>query len=582
MDASLLANLGAYSAQVICIAALATLLGMLLGAGGAGVRYLYWRVVLGACMVLPFVQAWRDPGDLASAGTQAGVVDAGLEVVVVGATAAAAGARGIDWIFLAGAVVASGIVVRLCWLAASLISLRRMRAIGQVSPASDAHDELQRRLGTRAEIRNVDGLRQPVTFGALRPVVLLPASLRDHPDAIQQAVVCHELFHVQRRDWLWVLGEEAVRAALWFNPAVWWLIGRVQLAREELVDELTVLATNRRRAYMEALLAFADESPLAPAAAFARRRHLFRRMVLLSKEEGMSSKRVAASCLVAAVALLTGSWYAVSAFPLTRDLAQATQLLNEPGPLEKQAKPVTAENPVPRRVSQAAAVYPAEADVVGMTGTVNLMITLDEAGRVAEVRRHGISYRSTNPSGSGSFSGMSAGHIDDVLDKAAPVPGIRQAFDALHTAAFDAVRQWRYDPPHDGPIAFAVMVPVAPEGSALAGVEIAQQRGPLAGAEGAVRVGAGIKAPTKIHDVRPEYPPAAQVARVQGVVIVEALIGPDGHVRDARVLRSIPLLDQAALEAVTQWRFTPTLLNGQAVPVIMTVTVNFTVSNGRQ
>jgi TonB family protein len=504
-------------------------------------------------------------------------VDAGFEVAVAGATAAAAGGRGIDWVFVAGAVIAAGIVVRLVWLAASLLSLRRMRAIGQVAPATDAHDELQRRLGTRAEIRYVDGLRQPVTFGALRPVVLLPASLRDHPDAIQQAVVCHELFHVQRRDWLWVLGEETVRAALWFNPAVWWLIARVQLAREELVDELTVLATNRRRAYMEALLAFADESPLAPAAAFARRRHLFRRMVLLSKEGVMSSKRIAASCVVAAVVMLAGSWYAVSAFPLTRDAAQATQLLNEPGPLEKQAKAVTAENPVPRRVSHAAAVYPADAEVVGMTGTVNLMITLDQAGRVAEVRRNGITYRSTNPSGNGSFRGTSPRNIDDFFKKAAAAPGMREAFDALHTAAFDAVRQWRYDPPYEGPMSFPVMVPVAPEGSPLAGVNIAQPRGPLVGAESAVRVGGGIKAPTKIRDVRPEYPPIAQAARVSGVVIVEALIGTDGTVEDARILRSIPLLDQAALDAVLQWRFTPTLLNGQAVPVIMTVTVNFRV-----
>ena len=64
---------------------------------------------------------------------------------------------------------------------------------------------------------------------------------------------------------------------------------------------------------------------------------------------------------------------------------------------------------------------------------------------------------------------------------------------------------------------------------------------------------------------------------MQGVVIVEATIGPDGKVSDARVLRSIPLLDQAALDAVRQWVFTPTLLNGVPVPVIMTVTVNFTL-----
>jgi protein TonB len=389
-------------------------------------------------------------------------------------------------------------------------------------------------------------------------------------------VLCHELLHVQRRDWLWVLAEEAVRAALWFNPAVWWLIAQVQLAREELVDELTVLATNRRKAYMEALLAFADEVPLAPAAAFARRRHLFHRMVLLSREGVMSSKRLASACVVVAAVLLTGSWYAVGAFPLTLEM-QASQLLTEPGPLEKQAKPVTAENPVPRRTNHVAPVYPADAEVVGMTGSVSLMITLDQTGRVAEIRRHGIAYRTTNPSGGGSFRGAAPRDIADFFEKAGTRAGMREAFDALQTAAFDAVRQWRYDPPYEGPISFSVTVPVAPEGSPLAKLEVAQPRGPLVGAEGAVRVGGNIKAPTKIRDVRPEYPDIAQQARVRGVVIIEALIGGDGTVQDARVLRSIPLLDQAALDAVLQWQFTPTLLNGQPVPVIMTVTVNFTL-----
>ena len=92
-----------------------------------------------------------------------------------------------------------------------------------------------------------------------------------------------------------------------------------------------------------------------------------------------------------------------------------------------------------------------------------------------------------------------------------------------------------------------------------------------------VRVGGNIKPPTKTRDVKPVYPAIAQSARVQGVVIIEATIGPDGRVKDAKVLRSIPLLDQAALDAVKQWEFTPTLLNGVPVPVIMTVTVNFTL-----
>ena len=81
------------------------------------------------------------------------------------------------------------------------------------------------------------------------------------------------------------------------------------------------------------------------------------------------------------------------------------------------------------------------------------------------------------------------------------------------------------------------------------------------------------------YRVNPVYPPAAEAARVQGVVILEALIGTDGRVTEARILRSIPLLDQAALDAVRQWQYTPTLLNGVAVPVIMTVTVQFTLAS---
>ena len=92
-----------------------------------------------------------------------------------------------------------------------------------------------------------------------------------------------------------------------------------------------------------------------------------------------------------------------------------------------------------------------------------------------------------------------------------------------------------------------------------------------------VRVGGNIKTPTKIHDVRPVYPQEALDVRVSGMVILEAVIDTQGNVRSARVLRSIPLLDQAALDAVRQWRFTPTLLEGIAVPVLMTVTVNFTM-----
>ena len=92
----------------------------------------------------------------------------------------------------------------------------------------------------------------------------------------------------------------------------------------------------------------------------------------------------------------------------------------------------------------------------------------------------------------------------------------------------------------------------------------------------AVRVGGRIKAPEKIKDVKPVYPAIAQSARVVGTVTIEATIGPDGKVIDAKVVRSIPMLDQAALDAVRQWEYTPALLNGKPVPVVINVTINFT------
>jgi len=86
-----------------------------------------------------------------------------------------------------------------------------------------------------------------------------------------------------------------------------------------------------------------------------------------------------------------------------------------------------------------------------------------------------------------------------------------------------------------------------------------------------------MRAPTKIKDVRPIYPPDAMSARIQGVVVIEVALDTEGHIHDARVLRSIPELDEAALTAVRQWEFTPSIVNGQPVPIVMTVTVNFTL-----
>lgn len=90
-----------------------------------------------------------------------------------------------------------------------------------------------------------------------------------------------------------------------------------------------------------------------------------------------------------------------------------------------------------------------------------------------------------------------------------------------------------------------------------------------------VRIGGSIREPVKVKNVPPAYPPIAINARIEGLVIIEAVIGTDGVVNEARILRGVPLLNQAALDAVKQWRYTPTMLNNVPVPVIMTVTVQF-------
>jgi protein TonB len=90
-----------------------------------------------------------------------------------------------------------------------------------------------------------------------------------------------------------------------------------------------------------------------------------------------------------------------------------------------------------------------------------------------------------------------------------------------------------------------------------------------------VRLHSGIDTPIKIHDALPEYPALARSARAQGLVIIEATIDTDGRVVAARVLRSIPLLDDAAMQAVRQWQYTPARLNGEPISVLMTVTVRF-------
>jgi len=95
-----------------------------------------------------------------------------------------------------------------------------------------------------------------------------------------------------------------------------------------------------------------------------------------------------------------------------------------------------------------------------------------------------------------------------------------------------------------------------------------------------VRIGGNIQAPSLIKRVEPTYPEIALVAKVTGLVILEASIGTDGTVESVRVLRSVKFLDEAAVDAVKQWRYQPLVLNGVATPFVLSVTLNFSVKQG--
>jgi len=95
-----------------------------------------------------------------------------------------------------------------------------------------------------------------------------------------------------------------------------------------------------------------------------------------------------------------------------------------------------------------------------------------------------------------------------------------------------------------------------------------------------LRVSSGVAAGMLVHQVKPQYPPIAVQARIQGTVVLQAVIGKDGTVKDLRLLTGHPMLSPAAIEAVKQWRYRPYLLNGEPVDVDTQINVNFTLGGG--
>jgi TonB family protein len=198
------------------------------------------------------------------------------------------------------------------------------------------------------------------------------------------------MLHVRRRDWRAALGEEFVRALLWFHPALYWLLRKIRLTREQLVDREVVAVTGDRRAYLEALLdaARAVARPQPVAALLPKPNQLGERIDLLLEEVSMSNQRRLAALLSCAGILVLSSVLAVQAFPL---VAPAESPARESAPArivaqDEREKPPPPHKPPRKLVYKVAPEFPEEGKKVRGREDVVLEVSIEKSGEVSDVK----------------------------------------------------------------------------------------------------------------------------------------------------------------------------------------------------
>ena len=308
-------NLGFWSVQVALLVLSAGLLARVLQLRQPRVLLAYWRLLLLVSLLLPLMQPWHRPPTIAAT-----VISADIAIPLPLPSSLAAARWHLPTLQtiapILGIVILAGITLRFAILALGLLKLRRLRQASRPIEASAESaavlQAMRALLDAPAEFRLSSQVDSPVTFGFVAPIVLLPDRFPSLELRFQSAIACHELLHVRRRDWAHHLGEEVLRALFWFHPAIAWLISRVRLAREQVVDLEVVRLTSARKSYLEALLEFTNaRTSLAaiPAPPFLAERQLVERVSLMLKEVRMSQRRLIvslaliSSCLALVIAL---------------------------------------------------------------------------------------------------------------------------------------------------------------------------------------------------------------------------------------------------------------------------------------
>lgn len=509
----------------------------------AAVRHAVLALSLfGAVLVLPLAAAgpsWMLPLPAAEAflpeteALQTPPTDGAVAVIPDAASTTDSGnAGGIGVIALL--VWAAGVAIGLLRTAGGLLRLRGLTA--RARPMADERwsalvNELAHRYGVR---RHVDVLVTGAsdilaTWGAFRPQILLPPDSLTWTAERAQIVLAHELAHIRRNDWLVQAGADAFRLLFWFNPAAWIVARRLRRESEHACDDEVLETGVSPATYASHLLDLARHGrALGPA--WATTLSMARSSILEWRIAAMlnahlnrtapSRLLLAAACATLALVVLPASTLSVSA----------------------QGGPATLTG----------AVY----DVTGAV-LPDVVITVEDAQQARQETR-------TDASGRFEFPAVPPGRYT----LGAEVIGFRAlttTFD-LETAA-----DWRRT--------ITLQVGTLQETIKVSGRRAASPRPPAA-VTAPVRVGGNIRAPRKVLHVAPEYPQAMQDAGFEGIVSLDALIARDGTVSSVRVLSAQvhPQLAAAAADAVRQWRFSPTLLNGAAVEVQMTVSVEFSLA----
>lgn len=379
-----LTNLGVYSAQLLALVVAAACVSRLFALRHPTATAQFWHLALVGAAALPLVQ----PRLSAGAGDGAARVVPAVLGTASSSQAAWPEITGALWlVWIAGAAWQGGL------LTVGLVRLRGLRRravdVGALGPRVSRLNAL---LGTDADVRLSNEVQGPVTFGLRRATVLLPLSTCDMASDTVDAVLCHELLHVKRWDWLWTVTEAAWASLLWFHPAARYLVSRSSLARELMVDAQALAVTQDRRAYAQALLQFAGNSaePATVATPFFTRRHLPDRVAfIVNQEVGMQPRGRLAVTSAALTVLALAVTLVIREVPMLSaaghdDAVVPVEPVRSMEPAAQASRPGNGTT-APTVVHQEKPQYTAEALAAKIQGEVIVDVVVLENGTVGEV-----------------------------------------------------------------------------------------------------------------------------------------------------------------------------------------------------